>query len=201
MRSPWERALGERTAGLDAGLRAYFGPIPGGSVGRGDGVFDVVGTPRRWLWPVLAILALDGIVFPVWEHAVPFTVTNRSTARGTVRATRVFHLPAGDAVMTDEIGITSAGLTDRLGARGLIAATFDAEVSEGRLVLRSSRVALRLGPLGALSPRVTLVESTGTECAGGARQHVSVRMALPLIGTLYEYSGSFAYRLERDDRG
>ena len=198
--SPWERALGERIAELDPGLQSYFGPIPTGSVGRGEGVFEVVGTPRRWLWPVFALLALDGIVFPVWEHAVQFSVANRPTGHGTVAATRTFHFAAGDAVMADEIGITSAGLTDRLGTRGLVAATFDPEVVNGRLVLRSTGVTLRPGfvrvPLGALSPRVTLVERTD-----GARQHLSVRMSLPFLGTIYEYSGSFSYSIEKDDVG
>ena len=195
--SPWERALGGQVEALDPALRSYFGTIPLGSVGRGAGAFDVVGTPRRWLWPVLAVLALDGIVFPVWEHAVPFTVTNRPTTQGTVQARRVFHFESGDATMTDEIGITAAGLTDRLGEHGLVSSTLEASVANGRLVLRSTGVTLRLGsirvPLGVLSPRVTLVERTD-----GDRQHVSLRLSLPVVGTLYEYAGSFSYRIEKE---
>lgn len=196
-RSPWQRALGPLMADLDPGLRAYFGAIPEGYVGRGNGVFEVVGTPKRWLWPAYSLLALDGIVFPVWEHTVKFRVTNRPTGRGTVRATRVFAFPGGDRTMTDEIGITGAGLTDRLGRRGLVSARFEADVVGGRLVLTSTGADLRLGPvrvpLGILAPRVTLVERTE-----GSSQHVSLRMALPLIGTIYEYSGSFRYALERE---
>ena len=195
--SPWERALGSRIAELDPALRSYFGAIPLGSVGRGEGVFDAVGTPRRWLWPVIGILALDGIVFPVWAHNVPFTVTNRPTTQGTVQARRVFHFPGGDATMTDEIGTTSAGLTDRLGEHGLVSATLEASVVNRRLVLRSTGVTLRLGavrvPLGVLSPRVTLVERTD-----GDRQHVSLRLSLPVIGTVYEYAGRFSYRVEKE---
>ncbi len=195
--SPWERALGRGIESLDPALRSYFGTIPLGSVGRGQGVFDVVGTPRRWLWPVLSVLALDGIVFPVWEHAVPFTVTNRPTTQGTVQARRVFHFESGDAAMMDEIGITAAGLTDRLGEHGLVSSTLAPSVVSGRLVLRSTGVTLRLGsirvPLGALSPRVTLVERTD-----GERQHVSLRLSFPLIGTIYEYAGSFSYRIEKE---
>ena len=187
-------------ADLDAGLRAYFGAIPEGYVGRGRGVFEVVGTPKRWLWPALALLARDGVVFPVWEHAVPFTVTNRPGRGGTVRATRVFHFAAGDSTMTDEIGVTRAGLTDRLGRHGLVSARFDAQVVNGRLVLRSTGADLRLGilrvPLGVLAPSVTLVERTD-----GNHQHVSLRMALPFVGTIYEYAGSFTYAVEKDDRG
>lgn len=199
-RSPWQRVLGAEMADLDAGLRAYFGAIPEGYVGRGQGVFDVVGTRKRWLWPAFALLAADGVVFPVWEHAVQFAVTNRPGPRGTVRATRVFHFEGGDRTMTDEIGVTRAGLTDRLGRRGLVSARFEAEVVNGRLALTSTGADLRLGPvrvpLGVLAPRVTLVERTD-----GNHQHVSLRMALPLIGTIYEYSGSFTYALERDTDG
>ena len=196
-RSPWQRVLGARMAGLDAGLRAYFGAIPEGYVGRGQGVFDVVGTPRRWLWPAFGMLARDGVVFPVWEHAVQFTVVNRPTPRGTVSATRVFRFAGGERTMTDEIGVTKAGLTDRLGRHGLVSARFDADVVNGRLVLSSTGADLRLGPvrvpLGVLAPRVSLVERTD-----GNRQHVSLRMALPLIGTIYEYSGTFTYAIERE---
>jgi hypothetical protein len=199
-RSPWQRVLGPRMAELDPGLRAYFGAIPEGYVGRGIGVFDVVGTPRRWLWPAFALLATDGVVFPVWEHTVRFRVTNRPTALGTVRATRVFQFSGGEQTMSDEIGVTKSGLTDRLGRHGLVAATFAADVVNGRLVLKSTGAGLRLGPvripLGALAPRVTLVERTD-----GDHQHVSLRMALPLVGTLYEYSGTFTYGIEKDDSG
>jgi hypothetical protein len=131
---------------------------------------------------------------------VQFSVTNRPTKHGTVRATRVFHLPGGDRTMIDEIGLTRAGLTDRLGAHGLVSARFDAKVVNGRLVLTSTGAELRLGPvrfpLGVLAPRVTLVERTD-----GDHQHVSVRMALPLVGTLYEYSGSFSYAVQKEARG
>ena len=196
-RSPWQRVLDDRMADLDAGLRAYFGEIPQGYVGRGHGVFDVVGTPKRWLWPALALLAREGVVFPAWEYAVPFTVTNRPTLHGTVRATRVFHFAGGDATMTDEIGVTRAGLTDRLGTHGVVAARFDTTVINGWLVLDSTAVDLRFGPLRVpwlvFTPRVSLIERTD-----GDHQHVSLRISLPIVGTLYEYSGSFSYAVEKE---
>lgn len=197
-RSPWERVLGERARELDPALQAYFGAIPPGMVGRGEGVFDVVGTPRRWLWPVLELLALDGIVYPAWAHDVPFTVTNRASDRGTVFAKRLFDFGDNGWIMTDEIGITSAGLTDRVGRNGHIAVTFEASVQDGGLVLRSTGVTLRLGrvriPLGVVAPRVTLVERIS-----GERQSVALQMRLPVIGTIYEYSGSFSYAIEPED--
>lgn len=197
-RSPWQRALGSAYDDLDPGLRAYFGAIPAGSVGRGEGVFDTIGTPRRWLWPLLAVLAREGVLFPVWARAVRFTVENRPTAAGTVRAARAFSFPNGTRVMVDETGITAAGLTDRLGARRIVSVVLAPSVAEGRLELRSTAAALRFGPLrvplGALAPRVTLVERRE-----GELQHVSLVLVAPVVGRLYEYSGSFSYRVERDD--
>lgn len=197
MRSPWQRVLGDDVAGLHPSLVTYFSPIPAGYVGRGSGIFDTVGTPRRWLWPVLALLEMDGVAFPLWARDVPFTVVNRPGATGTVRARRTFHLADGDRTMIDEIGITASGLVDRLGRRGTVATTLDARVVDGRLELRSTSVTIRLGrlrlPLGRLSPRVELIERHGRQ-----RQQVSVVLHAPLLGRIYEYSGSFDYRIEKD---
>jgi Domain of unknown function (DUF4166) len=192
--SPWERVLGSELAGLDPSLRRYFGAVPLGSVGRASGTFDTVGTPRRWLWPVLAILALDGVMFPVWERSVTFSVENRPTAHGSIVARRTFHFELGDRVMIDEIGVTRNGLTDRLGRHGLVSARLAAAVVDGRLELHSTLATVRLGPirlsLGPLSPRVTLVERTV-----GGLQHVSLRLDAPGLGRLYEYEGSFTYEI------
>ncbi|MBG6054206.1 hypothetical protein IWX81_000596 [Salinibacterium sp. CAN_S4] len=196
--SPWERVLGSEIAELDPPLRRYFGAIPPGSVGRASGTFDTVGTPRRWLWPVLALLAMDGVMFPVWERSVVFSVENRSTEHGSIVARRTFHFDSGDRVMVDEIGVTRNGLVDRLGRLGVVTARLTAEVEDGRLELRSTLAALRLGPvrlsLGPLSPRVTLVER-----AMGGLQHVSLILDAPWLGRLYEYRGSFTYEIEPDE--
>jgi len=200
VRSPWERALGADASNLVPGLRAYFGAIPAGHVGRGSGTFEVVGTPRRWLWPLLGILAREQVVFPAWERDVPFTIENRPTRHGTVRARRTFHFRGGDLTMIDEVGIASCGLVDRLGRSGSVSARLHARVVDGHLELRSTAATLRLGsirvPLGPLSPRVHLVERA---LADG--QHVSLTLDLPFIGRLYEYAGAFHYSVEGDARG
>ncbi len=144
---------------------------------------------------MLAILAIDGVMFPVWQRTVRFTVENRSTQRGTIGSRRVFHLDSGDRVMVDEIGVTHGGLTDRLGRHGTISANLSADIVDGRLELRSTGATIRFGrlriPLGALSPRVTLVERTA-----GELQCVSLRLDAPVLGRIYEYEGSFAYTVE-----
>lgn len=47
MSYPWRLALGDRLDELDPALATYVGELPDGSVGRGSGVFDVVGTRGR----------------------------------------------------------------------------------------------------------------------------------------------------------
>jgi hypothetical protein len=193
MTSPWLVVLGDRVDDLDPSLREYFSAIPEGSIGRGSGVFDTVGTPRRWLWPVLAILGRAGIVFPVWQRDVPFDVVN-TPADGVVRASRTFRFAAGDRVMRDEISAMSGRIVDVLGTRRRLRAYLDASVIDGRLELRSRGASLRIGPVWLplpFAPRVHLVEMRD-----GNRQRVELTMTLPLVGRIYEYAGSFSYRIE-----
>ena len=198
--SPYERALGDAVAELHPRLRAYFAAVPVGSVGRGSGVFDVVGTPRRWTWPVLTVLARSGVVFPVWQRDVSFTVENRGTPDGAVIARRVFDLDGGERTMVDRVSMTPIGLVDELGhgsRGGVVRAAFRTTAVDGALVLESTRVGVRIGRLRIelprpLAPRVSLVERF--DDAGG-RQHVSVTIDLPVVGRVYEYSGSFAYAI------
>jgi hypothetical protein len=213
--SPWQRTVApEVLARLHPRLRTYFGPIPAGHVGRGEGVFTMVGTPRRWLWPVLAVLARDGVLFPVWEHDVPFTVANRPVRVGrgdpgngqeaqlAVRARRTFRFRSGDRTMVDAIAAGPRGLVDHLGRRGRVSADLRAEVDAhgpdaGVLRLVSTRVSFRA--LGrewslpaALSPRVTLTERFDDEAD---RQRVSLVLSAPILGTLYRYEGAFRYAI------
>ena len=191
--SPWELELRGRLRQLDPALADYFSTIPEGRVGRGSGTFDVVGTPRRWLWPVFAVLARAAIAFPVWEHDVPFEVVN-VPGDGAVRATIAFGFRRGEKVMRHEIRMTPGGLRDVLGTRGRLEAALIADAVDGRLHLRSTGVRLRLGrariPI-PFAPRIALVERRD-----GDRQRVEFTMTAPLIGRIYEYAGSFSYRIE-----
>lgn len=200
MRSPYERALD--LSGLDPSLRTYFSGIPEGQQGVGRGTFDVVGTPRRWLWPVLAVLAREGIVTPTWQHRVPFAVRNRAGADGSLVAERRFDLPGGAFTMVDRMTARSGLLIDQLGYGRRLAARFASRVDAGALHLRSVEVRVRLArhwlrvPL-PIAPRVDLIERYDHE---RELQHVSVELSLPLIGRIYEYSGWFSYHLERREK-
>lgn len=193
MTSPWQLALGARLQELDPALADYFSTIPEGSVGRGSGVFDHVGTPRRWLWPLFALLSRAAIAFPVWERNVPFEVLN-VPGDGAVRATIAFGFGHGARVMRHEVGMSPRGLIDVLGTRGRFVAALSVEAVDGHLEVRSTALWLRLARAHIsvpLAPRILLVERSD-----GSRQRVEFEMTAPLIGRIYSYSGTFDYRIE-----
>jgi hypothetical protein len=216
-RSPYELSTPpDVLARLHPRLRTYFGEIPPGHVGRGEGVFDVVGTPRRWLWPVLAVFARDSVMFPVWERDVPFTVENRPArvrrgsgvsleARVAVRAHRTFRFRSGSRTMVDAITAEPDGLVDHLGRHGRVSARLRTQVDAdgpdaGALRLVSTRVTFRalgrdLRLPAALSPRVTLMERFDDEAD---LQRVSLVLTAPVLGTLYRYEGAFRYEIAPD---
>lgn len=192
---PWEAALGESFAQLHPRLRDYFRTIPRGAVGRGSGTFAVAGTPRRWLWPLLALLGSDGILFAAWERDVPFTVENRPVYAG-LASTRTFSFAEAHRRMTDHVVLDARGLEDRLGRHGWVAARLEPTVVDGMLTLESTSVTLFGVPLPSfLRPRVTL-----TERIEGEQQHVSLTLDAPVVGRLYEYSGTFTYRIDTTGR-
>lgn len=191
--SPWRAALGPRHGELDPSLRTYFDDIPQGSVGRGSGVFRTVGTPRRWIWPVLALLGRAGIVFPVWDRDVPFEIVNRPTARGQA-ASRVFLFRDGTRTMVDEVRWARGRLLQGLGSPVRLVVELVPRVEAGRLEVTSRAVFVRIaGRLLRIpfAPRVHLVESPA-----GQRQHVELTLELPLLGRVYEYAGDFVYAVE-----
>jgi len=200
--SPYQRVLGDALEVLHPRLATYFSAIPTGSAGRGAGVFDVVGTPRRWLWPVLWVLAKQGVLFPVDERSVAFTVTNTPVpGHPAIDAVRTFAFRSGPRAMVDRIGVTGSGkdvtLIDDLGTAARYRAHLAALVVNGELHLSSTATSVRLGRshlrLPALiAPVVSLVERFDDE---RDRQHVRVILRLPLVGKLYEYSGYFRYEV------
>ncbi|MBO0981303.1 DUF4166 domain-containing protein [Microbacterium sp. SD291] len=198
--SPYDRALGDRIDLLHPRLRAYFSGVPDGSVGVGEGVFHRVGTPRRWLWPLLRRLEHRGVVAACWEQDVPFRVRNRMVA-GRVIGEREFRLARGAWTMRDAVALTRHGrVVDELGEPGIVAACFDVDVQDAGLLLTSRAIGIRLGRLRLrvprpLSPVVRLSERFDDE---SGRQRVSLTVDAPLIGRVYEYRGDFEYRIEQD---
>ncbi|WP_440710321.1 DUF4166 domain-containing protein [Herbiconiux sp. YIM B11900] len=213
-RSPYELTSASSLDDLHPALRAYFGGLPAGHRGYGSGVFEVVGTPRRWLWPALHLLSRQGMLFPVWEKNVPFTVVNAPLTdrdgNTAVVAVRRFHFLGGARTMVDAITAERAGhdgLVDHLGFTRRFRVRLASRVLRGEFHLRSTAFEIRIGRShlrvpGILAPRVSLVERFddharlpgAAEGASGA-QRVSVVVEAPLLGRLYEYTGAFRYEV------
>lgn len=198
--SPYLRALGEQRPGLHPALRTYFSPVPRGSVGIGEGVFERVGTPRRRLWPVLRMLQGSGAVLAGWHENVPFTILNRTIA-GRAVSVRTLHLPDGDWVMTDTVTARSGGgVVDLIGEPTTLAVAFDVAVHEHALTLRSRMMGVRLAGARARIPRllapVVRLRESAEKQAG--LQRVELTVDAPLIGRIYEYSGTFTFRVEQE---
>ena len=198
--SPYLRALGEQRPGLHPALRAYFSPVPRGSVGIGEGVFERVGTPRRRLWPVLRMMQGSGAVLAGWHERVPFTIRNRTIA-GRAVSVRALHLPDGDWVMKDVVTARPGGrVIDQIGEPTTLAVAFDVAVDEHALTLRSRAVGVRIAGIRLRIPRllapVVRLRESAEKQAG--LQRVELTVDAPLIGRIYEYSGTFAYRVEQE---
>lgn len=198
--APWASALGDRAEQLAPALQDYFGPIPEGCRGVGEGVFTRVGSPRRLLWPLLALLGRWDVVFPVWEHDVPFEIVNVPTPHGLVSVRR-FHFSRGVRTMTDRILVTRHGLRQRFGAGERMVAELRVDPVDEGLLIASGRVGIRMLGLrwslpAAWAPRVRVRERALPD----GRQHVSLTLDLPLVGRLYEYAGAFSYRVEPHTR-
>ena len=198
--SPYARALGARVRLLDPPTQSYFAAIPDGHVGIGEGVFDRVGTQRRWLARLLRPLQRRGILVAGWHTDVPFRIENRTVA-GRAIAERTLALPQGEWVMRDAVALKPHGrLVDELGEPPLLAVSFDVDVEAGAMRLTSRAVGMRLGRLrprlsGWLAPRVRLRE--GLE-ADSDRQCIELTIDMPLLGRVYEYGGTFTYRIEQE---
>lgn len=198
--TPWASALGESVDELSPALAAYFGGSSEGSNGIGEGVFTTIGTPRRWLWPLLAVLGRWNIVWPVWERDVPFSIVNVPTPHGLIGVRRI-RFASGDRTMTDRVLWTRHGLRQRLGAGERVVAELVATPEAGGLRITSGRVGIRLlglrfGLPSAWSPKIEVHERTLPD----GRQHVSFTLDLPLVGRAYEYAGAFDYRIEQASR-
>ncbi len=182
--------MGDSFATLEPGLRAYFSAVPSADRGVGEGAFERIGTPRKWLWPFLWIAGLLGIVWPRWETDVAFRVENRESG-DTRRSLRTFGFGAGPRTMIDVTSWHDGRLIDRLGRGGLLRIELRPGSEAGRLVIRSGRARF----LGIPFPgRITIRESTVD-----GRHHVDFLMDAPLIGRVYEYAGTFTwYRIESE---
>ncbi|MFE6736678.1 DUF4166 domain-containing protein [Microbacterium sp. NPDC057650] len=202
MTSPYALALGPHLGELHPTLQAYFSGVGAGQVGIGEGVFDRIGTRRTWLAPFLRLLQRRGVLIAGWHAGIPFRVENRVVA-GRATAARMLRLPGGSWTMHDRVSLAPSGhLIDELGEPVTVSASFKASVVDGAVVLRSRAVGLRVGRLRLRVPRILspVVRLREAHDSATGTQRVEVTIDGPLIGRVYEYGGTFAYRIEEDAR-
>jgi hypothetical protein len=192
--SVYQRALGSEFDHLAPELRTYFAGDSAGRPGVGSGVFEVAGSERRILRPVLAWLAWRRILFPEFARDVPFEIVNTPTPDGGLDALRTFHLPGRDRELEDTMRMVDGRLHDFLGKRRGFEVRMALQVADGLLEMRSDRQWLHLGGLRVRLPRFATV--TVSESWRDGRQHVDVRLRSPLLGEWFRYAGSFSYRYQ-----
>jgi hypothetical protein len=190
--SVYQRVLGSELVGLKPELQSYFSWHDG--IGVGQGVFEVAGSPRRFLRPVLGYLAWRGILFPEFARDVPFDIANTPTPDGALGAVRTFHLPGRDRALVDTMRVVDGELHDFLGRRGGFEVRMSLTITDGLLQLRSNRQWLHLGR--ARIPLPPFARVTVDESWSDGRQHVDVRLRSPVLGEWFRYAGSFTYRYE-----
>lgn len=220
--SVYQRVLGGEFAQLAPELQRYFGMPDAGTHGEGTGVFEVAGSAHRWLWPLFRLFAAERILFPEYGRDVPFEVVNLPDGE-VLRATRVFHFPrhpvktgrpvttrrhgkTRDRVIVDEMRVVEGVLHDFLGKHNRLELALRLSVADGALSMVSTGAWLRFGARSwfgsrrvrlpaLLSARVVL-----TERWEGDHQRVSVALRHPLLGEVFVYRGTFAYRWVNDGR-
>ncbi|WP_394941651.1 DUF4166 domain-containing protein [Psychromicrobium sp. YIM B11713] len=212
MSSVWELSKPGVLAELHPQLKQYFSEIPAGQIARGAGYFEWAGSPRRWLWPFLAVLGKDQVLFPAWQQRVRFEIENEPRinqhGQNSILARRTFYFERGARTMLDEItaerysapGSSSTDhlLIDYLGRSRRLAATLQLTAEGGALRVNSTAVSLRCWGHRfelprCIAPRIELTERFD-ELTG--LQSMSLKLFQPQLGLLYEYSGSFRYWLE-----
>lgn len=191
--SVYQQVLGDRFAELDPGLRAYFGPIPVGSSGQGQGVFAVAGSRLRWTRPVWSLLAWRRVLFPEFGRDVPFAVENTPQSDGSLVGERVVDVGRVRRLMVDRMTVERGCLVDRIGSRGGLEVQLAADVEDGELRLTSRRIAWRVAGLRVPLPRVAQVQVHERALPTG--QAVDMRLTMPVLGEVFRYAGTFTYAI------
>lgn len=198
--SPYERAVIDQLDELQPVLREYFRAIPPGHTGYGEGVFSTVGSQKKLLQYALKILDVRGVVPAGWHTNVPFLIVNRSEGKRRT-SKRHFFFPGTTWTMNDSVTTSPAGtLVDALGSPPTVAAAFTARVEDAAFVMESRAVSVRFGSFTMRIPRFVrpVVRLREEYVDALSLQRVTVTIDAPFIGRIYEYGGTFTYRIEKD---
>lgn len=204
--SVYQRVLGERFDELHPELRAYLGQPAEGTVGFGEGTFDVAGSRKRWLRPLFAIMAPKRILFPEFARDVPFTITTVPGPGEGLSAGREFHFPATEqpgAVIPgtirqieDTIHVIDGELHDFMGRSRALEVHLVARVVDGGLSMISDKTWLHMGPIRVPIPAIFGAKVVLSQRWTGDAHRIEVHLTNPVLGEVFEYAGHFTHRWE-----
>ncbi|WP_460801777.1 DUF4166 domain-containing protein [Microbacterium sp. GXF6406] len=201
-RSVFLRALGAQTDRLAPEVRAYVEGPPRGEIGVGEGVFEVAGSPWRWMLRLAQPFMGPGLLVPRYERDVPFTIIERP-AEGlsdlpVLAASRALRFRGGLERFDDvlRLGREPGTLVNIVGDGGRLEILLDVTVMEDgalRLTTRSTRA--RIGGHRLRLPRLLGIDGVVVNGYDRARSRgtITARMRNPLLGTVMEYRGWFRY--------
>lgn len=200
MKSIYERALGDAFDGLHPRMQERFGFTSDDDVAAiGRGTMEYVRNGGLYTLPFLTAGATMNTMFPEENTAVPFTIRNYayedSYGRETVTWLRTFQLPKErrfDAAMI--YSEERDRIVDYLGERHHLAVDIDLTVSdEGGVELATGAQRLYLFGTGFDFPLVLSARANVHEWYDEATDayRISVSVTNPIMGLVFEYSGSF----------
>lgn len=196
------RALGAEADRLDPEVREYVvGPPQGFGAGRGRGVFELAGSPYRWLaWPA-ALICGPRVILTRYERDVPFEIVNRPDGPGSLRAEREFGFRGGAQLFSDvlRVGVQPGTLVNVLGTRERVELLLECSATEqGSLRLRARAARLRIGRRRFRLPRLLSVQVEAIDGWDAASGHRTVEVVVrnPLLGVVLRYRGWFDYEYE-----
>lgn len=201
MRSIYERALGEEFERLHPKVQRRFGfDSDDGVASIGTGTMEVVRNGGWYTLPFLYAGLVHNIMFPEEGTAVPFAIHNYAYTddygRETVTWVREFELPRRrrfDATMI--YSEERDRIVDYLGSRQHLAVDIDVTVDEdtGGVTIETGRQRLYGLGAGVGFPRTFTGEATVREWFDEDEERFRIHVAVenPLVGTLFEYRGSF----------
>lgn len=193
--TPLLEALGSRATRLHPAVLEYVTE----GAGEGRGVFEVAGSGVRWIWALARPFVGPGLLIAATEHDVPFSVVNRTGARGERSAVRGFEFSSGEQVLVDVLttGRRPGELLNLLGERRRI--ELDVACSPdglGGFRLDSRSMRLRVGRVRVRIPCLlgVRVEVTHGYDEAIGRHTIDTAARNPLLGVVLEYRGWFEYR-------
>lgn len=200
MKSIYERALGDAFDDLHPKMQERFGfTSEDGVAAIGRGTMEYVRNGGVYTLPFLTVGASMNTMFPEENTAVPFTIRNYAFedayGRETITWLRTFQMPKErrfDAAMI--YSEERDRIVDYLGKRHHLAVDIDLAVSdEGGIEITTG--AQRLYAFGKGLDFPLLLSATANvhewydDTAGTYR--ISVAVTNPIMGLVFEYSGSF----------